>query len=63
MTTRTEAIHKAIVAELRRRQPFIDAHDSLVSVSITVRLQAGPNPIRAVTYEDQSQVGGRRSTD
>lgn len=63
--TRTEAIQQAILAELRRRKSTIDASEHLSSVTITVRLQDGPMPVRAVTYEDQQVVSrrGRFATD
>lgn len=57
--TRTEAIQQAILAELRRRRLTIDASEHLSSVTITVRLQDGPVPVRAVTYEDQQVVSRR----
>ena len=52
----TDAIRDAIVAELRRRRPMIDASRYLSSVTITVRLQDGLTPVRSITYEDQQIV-------
>lgn len=60
--TRTEAIQRVILAELQRRRLMIDENDHLSSVTITVKLQDGPLPVRAVTYEDQ-QVVSRRNRD
>lgn len=54
--TRTDAITQAILAELRRRRTIIDASEHLSSVTICVRLQDGPTPVRSVTYEDQQFV-------
>lgn len=52
--TRTEAICRAIIDELRKRHASIDSAIGLVSVAITVKLQDGPNQIRAVIYEDHT---------
>lgn len=57
----TDVIAQTILAELQQRRPVIDS-GTLSSVSVTVRLQEGPNPIRTVSYEDQRMVwrrGGR----
>ena len=54
--TRTEAIRQAVLLELQRRRALIDDSPNLSSVSIIVRLQDGPHPVRSVTYEDQQIV-------
>ena len=54
--SRTDAIQRAIVAELQRRRATIDDSRYLSSVTISVRLQDGPVPVRAITYEDQQIV-------
>lgn len=58
--TRTEAICRAILEELRRRRSLIDECDDLSSVSITVKLQDTAEPVRAVHYEEQRMVAQRR---
>ena len=58
--TRTEAICRAILDELRRRRSLIDASPDLVAVTISVKLQDTPDPIRSVVYEDQSVRGKKR---
>lgn len=57
--SRTDAIQRAIVAELQRRRELIDASPNLISVSLQVKLQDGPVPVRAVVYEDQSVTARR----
>lgn len=60
--SRTDAVVRAVVAELQRRRAIIDSSDSLIAISVSVKLQEGPVPVRAVTYEDQQLVtrrGGR----
>jgi len=52
----TDAIARAIAAELQRRRSQIDGNDYLSSVAITVHLQAGPAPIRSITYEDRQAI-------
>jgi len=58
--TRTEAICRAILGELRRRRTLIDDEPDLVSITVSVRLQDGPQMIRAVHVEEQRLVGRRR---
>ena len=55
----TDAIVRAVVAELQRRRAQIDDNDCLSSVSITVCLQDGPTPIRSITYEDRQAIARR----
>lgn len=58
MATVSEAVRAAMLAELARRRPVIDA-GGLVSVCVEVKLQAGPEPVRAVLYSDQRIVASR----
>lgn len=60
--SKTDAVIKAVVAELQRRRSIIDSGNDLISISISVKLQAGHMPVRAVTYEDQSLVVRRGGT-
>ena len=52
--TRTDAIERAIVEELRKRRSLIDDNNELLSVTVEVKLQAGPEIVRTVTYTDQT---------
>ena len=57
--TRTEAVGRAMLEELRRRRAQIDQDGDLVSITIQVRLRPdAPDPVRAVRYEDE-KVRGR----
>lgn len=55
----SESLVAAVAKEIRQRAAVIDGNsDRLISIGITVKLQAG-GAIRCVVYEDQTQVAGR----
>ena len=60
--TRTDAVGKAILDELRARRALIDANGDLVSITVTVKLNLNmPNdPVRGVVYLDESVRSRRR---
>lgn len=57
--TRTDAIQRALLEALNRHRAIIDSSPELASVTLTVKLQDGPDPVRAVNYEDQRVVAKR----
>ena len=58
--TLTEHVCRAMLEELRRRRVTIDGSTDLVSVTLTVKLREGPEPVRAVQYEDERVRRGWR---
>ena len=59
--TRTEAICRAILEELRRRRQVIDENPQLASVSLEIFLQDGPEMVRSVSYGEHVRVARRRA--
>ena len=59
MMSRSDAIQTAVLRELKLRRSWLDASQDIVSVTITVRLQAGPEPVRSVIFEDHRVVARR----
>lgn len=53
------AIERAVVAEVRRRRLVTDTTPDLAFVSVTVRLQDTPDPVRSVEWSDQRIVARR----
>lgn len=64
VTTRTEAICRAMLEELRRRRAFLDGTADLASITMTVKLDIGndTDPVRAVYWEDQRVMTRRRGS-
>ena len=58
--TRTEAIAKAILEELRRRRVLIDENAALSEVTFTVFLQDGPDVVRSTRVEEHSRHDWRK---
>ena len=53
--TRTEAIAKAILEELRRRRVLIDENAALSELTVTVFLHDGPDMVRSKRVEEHSR--------
>ena len=58
--TRTEAIVRAVLEELKRRRQAIDENPQLASVSLEVFLQDGPDLVRSVSYGEHTRHARRR---
>lgn len=58
--SRWELVRQALLDELTIYRSVIDGNADLSSVSLTVKLQDGPVPIRGVTYESETQKARRR---
>lgn len=58
--TRTEAICRVILEELRRRRTIIDENPRLESVQFEIFLQDGPDVIRSVSYGEHIRKAHRR---
>jgi len=58
--SRTEAVGRAMLRELRSRREHIDGNVQLSSVVIEVFLQDGPVNIRGVSYGDRSNTARHR---
>lgn len=59
--TRTEAICRAILNELRTRRTLIDANGALASISVTCYLQDGPEMVRSTSVEEHTRLSKRRA--
>ena len=58
--TRSEAIERAVLDEVRRRRTLIDANPGLAVLTITCYVQEGPEMIRSVTVSEETRHASRR---
>lgn len=58
--TRTEAIAKAILEELRRRRMLIDENAALSELTVTVFLHDCPDMVRSIRVEEHSRHDWRK---